>query len=75
MGYKKPSYITQSWWVIKYAVTSWFEWISAKKWAKKMHRSWLEIAEKSINDDTRKMYRLKILIAYRESKYKGDNKS
>ena len=64
MGYKQPSYLTQSWWVIKYAVESWFEWRDAKCWAKEFHPSWVILAENS-SKHTREEYRSKILIAYR----------
>ena len=58
-------YLEQIWYTIKYAVQSWFEWMDAKSWAKSIHPGWVELAEKAKSNDVRKIYRDKILKAYR----------
>lgn len=65
MGYRKTGYIEQIWYVIKYAVRSWFEWQDAKCWAKDIHPGWLHLATKAKSEETRKAYHNKILKAYR----------
>ena len=65
MGYRKTGYIEQIWYVIKYAVRSWFEWQDAKCWAKDIHPGWLYLATKAKSEETRMIYRNKILKAYR----------
>ena len=67
MGYKKPSYILQTWWVIKYAVNSWLEWLDAKSWAKVYRPAWVQIATKAECEETRTIYRNKILCAYKRA--------
>lgn len=66
MGYKQPSYLRQTWWVIKYAAQSWIKHRNAMNWAKDFHPAWLEIATKCKNKETRQYYKLKILNAYNE---------
>lgn len=67
MGYKEPSYMRQSWWVIKYAVKSWFEWQDAKYWAKETHPAWVYLATKCRNKETQQHYKLMIMNAYNEA--------
>lgn len=67
MGYKKPSYMCQTWWVIKYAVKSWIEWQDMKRWAKEYYPAWLEMAIKGNDAETRQHYKLKIMNAYNEA--------
>ena len=65
MGYRKTGYIEQIWYVIKYAVSSWLEWQDAKCWAKEYHPAWVEIVKRTKSEETRMIYRNKILKAYR----------
>jgi hypothetical protein len=43
----------------------WLEWQDAKEWAKYYHPGWVQIARKAPRGITRKVYREKILRAYR----------
>ena len=70
MGYRKTGYLEQIWYMIKYAVRSWFEWRDAKAWAEAVHPSWVHIATKASCKETRLVYRDKILKAYQGA---GDN--
>ena len=73
MGYKQPSYLQQTWWVIKYAFRHWLEWQDAKAWVKQYRPAWVEYATKCRYSSTRKYYRKKILEEYRSiSKDVGD---
>lgn len=65
MGYRKVGYLEQLWYVVKYAVSSFFEWQDAKHWAMEYHPAWVQLATKSKNEKTRKYYRFKILNEYR----------
>ena len=65
MGYKKIGYMLQIWYAVKYAVRSWLEWQDAKHWAKDCHPAWVVIATKARRENVRKMYKQKILRAYR----------
>ena len=69
MSDKKIGFIRQLWYTAKYGVHSWLEWQDAKAWAKQYHPAWLEIATKARHEDTRKMYKRKILLAYRGYEY------
>lgn len=69
MGYKKIGYIRQLWYTIKYGIHSWLEWMVAKKWAKQYQPAWLQIATKGSSEYIRKLYRRKILLAYRGYEY------
>ena len=59
------SCLKQLWWIAKYAVHAWLEWQDAKSWAKAIRPGWLQFAIKSNNTEVRKMYKRKILMAYR----------
>ena len=65
MAYRKPGYIEQLWYVFKGAVRSWFEWQDAKCWAKDIHPAWVYLATNARHEETRMIYRNKILKAYR----------
>lgn len=65
MSYKQPGFLRQIWWVIKYAIQSWFEWQDAKHWAKEYHPAWVQFAKKSRHKETRAYYKNQILAAYR----------
>lgn len=65
MGYRKVGHLEQIWYVIKYRVKSWIEWHDAKSWAEAVHPGWVQIATKSRCEETRLIYRDKILKAYR----------
>lgn len=65
MGYRKIGFLEQIWYVIKYAVSSWLEWQDAKCWAKDVHPAWVEIVKRTKSEETRMIYRNKILKAYR----------
>lgn len=69
MGYKKPGYIRQAWWVVKYAIHEWLEWQDAKAWAKEYHPAWLAFATKANSEYVRNEYKRKILMAYRGMDY------
>lgn len=43
----------------------WLEWQDAKEWAKCFHPAWVEIAKRAPRRITRKVYRDRILRAYR----------
>ena len=43
----------------------WLEWQHAKDWANTYHPGWLQIAEKSRSEETKTIYKNKILAAYR----------
>ena len=57
--------IRQIWYTAKYAIESFIEWQDAKDWAKEFHPAWVEIATRARTEDTRTIYRNKILRAYR----------
>lgn len=69
MGYKKIGYIRQLWYVLKHTIRSWIERQDAKAWAWVYHPGWLQIATKARNEDTRRVYKQQILLAYREEEY------
>lgn len=69
MGYKKPGYIRQAWWVVKYAIHEWFEWQDAKAWAKVYRPAWLAFAKRANSECVRNEYKRKILMAYRGMDY------
>lgn len=48
---------------------NWLEYQEAKEWAKFYHPGWLQIARKAPTRTTRKVYRDRILRAYREGNY------
>lgn len=64
MGYKQPSRLLQSWWIIKYSIKSWFEWQNAKSWAKWFRPSWVILSTNS-SEHIREEYRRKILKDYK----------
>ena len=43
----------------------WLEWLDAKSWAKEYRPAWVYIAEKAKGEQTRQVYREKIIKAYR----------
>lgn len=65
MGYRKTSYLEQLWHIINQRVRSWMEWQDAKCWAKAIHPAWVLLATKAGNEETRIIYRDRILKAYR----------
>ena len=69
MGYKKIGPIRQAWYTLKYVIHSWIEWQDAKCWAKQYHPAWVQLATKARNEDVRKEYKRKILLAYRGYEY------
>lgn len=44
---------------------AWLEWMDAKCWAKEYHPGWVQIATKAKGKTTRKIYREKIMKAFR----------
>jgi hypothetical protein len=46
-------------------ICDWLEWQDAKEWAKCFHPGWVQIARKAPRGITRKLYREKIIRAYR----------
>jgi hypothetical protein len=50
---------------LKERFCDWLEWQDAKEWAKYYHPGWVQIARKAPRGITRKVYREKILRAYR----------
>lgn len=74
MGYRKVGCLEQIWYVIKYGFRSWREWRLAKAWAKAAHPAWVDIVRRAKSEETRRMYRGKILKAYRgELLYADEN--
>jgi hypothetical protein len=65
MGYRKVRYLEQIWYAFKHTVAEWLEWQDAKSWAAEYHYAWLHIAKKAKCKEVRKIYRDKILKAYR----------
>ena len=55
--------------VLREGFNDWLEWQDAKEWAKYYHPGWVEIARKARTRTTRKVYRDRILRAYREGNY------
>lgn len=51
--------------VLREGFHDWLEWQDAKEWAKYYHPGWVQIARKAPRGITRKVYREKILRAYR----------
>ena len=43
----------------------WMEWQDAKSWAKEYHPGWVHIARKARRKTTRRIYRDKIIRAYK----------
>ena len=66
MGYRTVRYIEQLWYTAKYGVKSFFEWLDAMYFAKRLHPGWLQLATKSRNEELRKYYKSKILVEYRK---------
>lgn len=54
---------------IRQMIRDWFEWQDAKCWANEYHPAWVELATKARNEDIRKEYKRKILLAYRGYEY------
>lgn len=71
MGYRKIGYLEQLWYLFKYAVKSRLEWWKAVAWAEDFHPAWVEIYNRTRNDEVREVYRNKILRGYRQI-YGGD---
>ena len=46
-------------------IYDWLEWQDAKEWAKDYHPGWVQIARKARRKTTRRIYRDKIMRAYK----------
>lgn len=57
--------IVQLWYQLTCPVAEWFEWQEAKIWAQEYRPASLLIATKARRKETRKLYRKKIINAYR----------
>lgn len=69
MGHKKIGFVRQIWYTIKYGVRCWIEWQDAKDWADQYHPAWVRLATRARHEETRKIYKQKILLAYRGYDY------
>jgi hypothetical protein len=58
-GLRADLYLLREW------ICDWMEWQDAKEWAKCFHPGWVQIARKALRGITRKLYREKIIRAYR----------
>ena len=53
-----------TWNDIKKIIQSWFEWEDAKRWAKKRHPAWVQLATQNNRPEIQETYRKKILDEY-----------